>query len=106
MKTVCAVVVVACVGLCLSGCGSGPESLILGKWETGQAGAKMMVEFDKGGKTNITMMGKTLEGTYKVNGADELEWTVGGKTTKCKVKVTATELELTSEGNTIVYKKV
>ena len=39
-------------------------------------------------------------------GGDDLEWTVGGTTTKSKVKVTATELELTSDGKTITYKKV
>ena len=50
------------------------------------------------------MFGQTLQGTYKLKG-DELEWTVNGKTTKSKVKVTATELEVTSEGITVIYKR-
>jgi hypothetical protein len=41
-----------------------------------------------------------------MNGGDELEWTLNDKTTKSKVKVTATELQVTSEGKTVTYKKV
>lgn len=105
LKTVCAAVVVAVAVLSAGGCGSGPQSRIVGKWEAGQAGAKMTAEFTKDGKATITMFGQPVQGTYKLAG-DELEWTLGGNTTKCKVKVTATELELTSEGKTITYKKV
>jgi uncharacterized protein (TIGR03066 family) len=105
MKTTVAFVVLACVALSVSGCGSSPQDLIIGKWEAGQAGSKLTAEFGKDGKAKLTIFGKTLQGTYKVSG-DELEWTVGGKTTKFKMKVTATELEVTSEGNTITYKKV
>ena len=106
MKTKFAFVVLACVVLCVSGCGSSPQNLLLGKWEAGQTGAKITVEFSKDGKAKLGLFGKTLQGTYKVNDGNELEWTVNGKTTKCKMKVTATELELTSEGNTVTYKKV
>jgi uncharacterized protein (TIGR03066 family) len=105
MKTKFAFVVLACVALLVSGCGGGPEDRIIGKWEAGQAGAKMTAEFNKDGKATLTMFGQPLQGTYKING-DELEWTMNGKTTKGKVKVTATELELTSDGKTITYKKV
>src|SRR5215831_9462553 len=106
MRTKLAFVLLACGALSVSGCGSGPQDLILGKWEAGQAGAKVTAEFARDGKAKLTMFGKTLQGTYKVNGGNELEWTVNGTTTKCKMKVTATELELTSEGKTITYKKV
>jgi hypothetical protein len=106
MKTKCACVVVACVALSVFGCGSGPQDLIVGKWEAGQSGAKLQAEFSKDGSARLIMFGKTLQGTYKVNGGDELEWTMNGATTKCKMKVTATELDLTSDGNTITYKKV
>jgi hypothetical protein len=41
-----------------------------------------------------------------VNGDDELEWTVDGTTQKFKVKVGAKELEFSSEGQTITYKRV
>jgi uncharacterized protein (TIGR03066 family) len=106
MKTTFAIVALACITVSMSGCGSSPQNLIVGKWEAGQAGNKITAEFTKDGKATLTMFGKALHGTYKVNGGDELEWTLNGTTTKHKVKVTSTELEATSEGNTITYKKV
>jgi uncharacterized protein (TIGR03066 family) len=105
MKTTFAFVVLACTALSVSGCGSSPQDLIVGKWEAGQAGAKLTAEFTKDGKAKLTMLGKPVQGTYKLRG-DELEWTVNGQTTKFKVKVTATELAVTSEGKTVTYKKV
>jgi uncharacterized protein (TIGR03066 family) len=105
MKMKFAFVMLVCVALSLSGCGSSPQNLIVGKWETGQAGGKITVEFAKDGKAKLTTFGQTLQGTYKVNSGDELEWTLNGKNTKCKMKVTPTKLELTSEGNTITYNK-
>jgi uncharacterized protein (TIGR03066 family) len=113
MKTRFAFVVVTCVVLSMSGCGSssqnpilGKQNSIVGKWEAGESGGIITAEFCKDGKANLTMFGRTLEGTYKMNGDDELEWTLNGKTTKCKVKVSATTLVVTSEGNTVKYKKV
>ena len=54
----------------------------------------------------LTMFGQTLQGTYKLNAENELEWTLNGKRTKSKVNVTATELELTDDVNrTIKYKR-
>jgi hypothetical protein len=54
----------------------------------------------------VTMMGKTFQGTYKIVGDNELDWTMGGVTTKSKMKLTATELELTDDANrTIKYKR-
>src|SRR5262245_45330149 len=106
MKTKLAIVLVACVALLVSGCGSGPQDLIVGKWEAGEAGTKLTAEFAKDGTAKLTILGKTLQGTYKVNGEDELEWTLNGKTTKAKFKVTATELEVSNDGQTVKYKKV
>jgi hypothetical protein len=112
---------VACVALFVSACGSSPQSLIVGKWE--MAGAqvggvddpsaaaagkaiKMSAEFNRDGTAKMTMMGHTLQGTYKINGENELEWTVGGVTTKGKVNVTGTELDVTDGANrTIKYKR-
>jgi len=107
MKRNFVVAVLACVALSVSGCGSSPQNLIVGKWEAGVAPAKLTAEFGKDGKAKLTMpmFKKPVDGTYKVNGSDELEWTVGGTTSKYKMKVSATELELTSEGKTITYKK-
>jgi uncharacterized protein (TIGR03066 family) len=107
MKTKIAFVALACFALCVSACNSSPQDRLLGKWEAGQSGVKLAVEFAKDGKAKITLFGKTLQGTYKVTGGDELEWTMNGMTTKCKIiKVTGTELELTQDGKTITYKKV
>ena len=48
----------------------------------------------------------TVQGTYKLNRTDELEWSMNGMSTKAKVKVTATNLELTDNANrTINYKR-
>jgi hypothetical protein len=108
-----------CVAVFLSACGSQPQ--IVGKWEMASArvgGAespsaaeagraiKMTAEFGRDGIAKMTMFGQTLQGTYKLNGDHELEWTMGGITTKSKVSVTATELELTDDANrTITYKR-
>lgn len=105
MKATFASVLVACIILSFSGCGSDPRSRIVGKWEAGQEGVKLQMEFTKDGKTKVTIFGQSVEGTYKVNG-DELETTINGRTMKGKLKVTATELELTSDGKTITYKKL
>jgi hypothetical protein len=52
------------------------------------------------------MYGQTVRGKYKLDGGNELEWTLNGITTKSKVNVTATELELTNDANqTIKYKR-
>ena len=120
MNAKLSIVVAASVVLFLSACGSSPQSRILGKWEVASAkvgGAdvgipevgnamKMTAEFSGDGTAKITMFGQTLQGTYKLNAANELEWTLNGQTTKSKVSVTATELEVTDEANrTIKYKR-
>jgi hypothetical protein len=115
------ILLVACVAMFTSACGSGPQSLILGKWE--MAGAQvggvddenaaaagkaiqMSAEFNRDGTARVTMMGRTMQGTYKINGENELQWSMGGITTKSKLNVTATELEVTDEANrTIKYKR-
>src|SRR5580698_1124607 len=96
-------VLVACMALLASACGFGPQSLfpgnakslILGKWEVAGAqvggvddpsaaaagkAIKMSAEFDRDGTAKMTMMGRTLQGTYKITGGNELEWTMGGIT--------------------------
>ena len=120
MNAKLSILAAASVALFLSACGSSPQSLILGKWEVAGAkvggadvataevvsGIKMTAEFSGDGTARITMFGQTLQGTYKLNGENELEWTLAGQTTKSKVNVTATELELTDAANrTIKYKR-
>lgn len=113
------IVVFACVALLLSACGSSPQNLIVGRWEAYRAKAggadarytqvakaiRMAAEFSPDGTAQMTMMGHTFQGTYKLNG-DELEWSMSGITKKGKAKVTATELEVTDDANqTILYKR-
>ena len=99
------IVAAACALLFLS-CGSSPQSLILGKWEVENAPMKMTAEFKADGTATVGMLGQTVQGSYKLTGDDELEWSMNGMTTKAKVKVTATELELTDSANrTIRYKR-
>jgi hypothetical protein len=115
MNAKLSIVVAAWVTLFLSACGSSPQSLILGKWEVASAkvgsaevgtAIKMTAEFSRDGTAKITMLGQTLQGTYKLNAENELEWTLHGQTTKSKVNVTATELELTDDANrTVIYKR-
>jgi hypothetical protein len=105
MKTTLRIVVAACL-LLLVACGSSPQSLILGRWEVEGAPTKMVAEFKSDGTATILILGHTVRGTYKLNGTDELEWSMNGMSTKAKVKVTATDLELTDNANrTIKYKR-
>ena len=106
MNAKLSIVVAACMALFVSACGSSPQSLILGKWEVESTAIKMTAKFSRDGTANLTMFGQTLQGTYKLNAENELEWTLNGKTTKNKVSVSATELELTDNANrTIKYKR-
>lgn len=105
MNAKLSIVAAVCAALFLSGCAPSPQSLILGKWEV-ESAMKMTAEFSGDGTAKLTMFGQTLQGTYKLNAGNELEWTLNGKTTKSKVNVTATELELTDDANrTIKYKR-
>jgi hypothetical protein len=66
----------------------------------------MTAEFRSDGTATIGILGQTVQGTYRFNGTDELEWSMNGMSTKAKVKVTTTELELTDNANrTIKYKR-
>jgi hypothetical protein len=121
MNSKLSIALVACGVLFVSACGSSPQNQIVGKWEIAGAqvggvddvsaaaagkAIKMSAEFYKDGTAKMTMMGHTLQGTYKINGDNELEWTMGGITTKGKLNVTGTELEVTDQANrTIRYKR-
>ncbi len=95
----------ACVALFLSACAPRPQNLILGKWEV-ESAVKMTAEFNRDGTAKLTMFGQTVQGTYKLDGENMLEWSLNGRTTKGKVNVTATELELTDDQNrTIKYRR-
>jgi len=97
---------VACVALFLSACGSSPQSLIVGKWEVENSPMKMTAEFLSDGTAKMTMLGQTLQGQYKLDAGNELVWSMNGMSTKGKINVTATELEVTDEQNrTIKYKR-
>lgn len=105
MKATLHIVVAACLVL-LYACGSSNQSLILGKWEVENAPTKMTAEFRSDGTATVSILGQTVQGTYKLNGEDELEWSMNGMSTKAKLKITPTELELTDNQNrTIKYKR-
>ena len=90
----------------LSACGSGPQNLIVGKWEVQNAPTKMIAEFRKDGTADLSILGQTLHGTYKVTADNELEWAMNGISSKHKISVTADKLEVSDEENrTIVYKR-
>jgi hypothetical protein len=106
MSAKLSILAVALATLFISACGSSAQSLILGKWEVENAPLKMTAEFGGDGTARITMFGQTVRGKYKLDGGNELEWTLNGITTKSKVTVTANELELTNDQNqTIKYKR-
>jgi hypothetical protein len=94
---------VAAMGLV--SCGSSSQSLILGKWSA-ESAVKVTAQFRRDGTARLTMLGHTVQGTYKLNPENELEWTLNGRTTIAKVHVTADELELTDDANqTIKYRR-
>jgi hypothetical protein len=101
------IVLAACLALFGSACGPSPQSLILGKWEVEGTPMKMTAEFNRDGTAKITMLGQTLQGTYKLDTGNQLEWSMNGIRTKGKANVTATELELTDDANrTIKYRRM
>jgi hypothetical protein len=98
--------IAACLALLFTACSPSPQSLILGKWEVEGTPMKMSTEFLSDGTARITMFGQTLQGKYRLSPENELEWTMNGTTTKGKVNVTATELEITDDQNrTIKYRR-
>jgi hypothetical protein len=106
MNAKLSIALVACVALFVSACGSSRQNLIVGKWEVEGAPLKMTAEFSRDGTAQITMFGQTLQGRYKLDAGNELEWTLNGITSKSKVKVTADELELTNAADqTIKYRR-
>ena len=89
-----------------SACAPSPQNLILGKWEIQNVPTKMTAQFNSDGTASVTIFGQTMQGTYKMNSEDELEWSMNGMSTRAKVKLTASELELPDSSNrTIKYKR-
>jgi hypothetical protein len=105
MKTSLHIVATVCLVMLIA-CGSTPQSLIVGKWEVENSPAKMTAEFNSDGTAAVTIMGRRMQGTYHFNGPDELEWSMNGMSTKARLKVSESELELTDSANrTIKYKR-
>ena len=95
-----------CLALILSACAASPQSMLIGKWEIEGSPMKMTTEFKGDGTAQINMLGQTVQGTYTLGSDNVLEWKMNGMSTKAKVKVTTTELELTDDQNrTIKYRK-
>lgn len=49
-----------------------PQNLILGKWLADGA-LKTPAEFSRDGIAGLTMLGQTIQRSYRLSGADELE---------------------------------
>lgn len=106
MKLWLAIVTAIFLALVNSACAPTPQNLLLGTWEVEGAPMKMTVEFRPNGTATIMMLGQRLEGGYTLNAANELTWSMNGRTTTAKMSVTPTELELTDDQNrTIKYKR-
>jgi hypothetical protein len=106
MKMSLCIFLAACLVL-LSACSPTPQNLIVGKWEVENAPTKMTAEFRSDGTASLTMLGQTVQGTYKFTGDGELEWSMNGMTSRSKAAVSATTLELTDNANrTIKYKRM
>jgi len=107
MNSKSSMALVASLALFLSARAPSPQSLILGKWQVENAPLKMTAEFSVDGTAKITMFGQTVQGKYTLDAGNDLEWALSGITTKSKIHVTATELELTNDSNqTIKYKRM
>lgn len=88
----------------LVGCGTPAQGLIVGRWELQSGPTRMDVEFHRDGTADLSMLGQTLHGNYKLNADNEMEWTMNGLSVKQRVNVTAEKLEITDDRNqTIVY---
>jgi hypothetical protein len=88
----------------LGGCGTPSQGLIVGKWELQDGPTRMVVEFHRDGTADLSMLGQTLHGTYKLNADNEMEWNMNGISAKQKVNVTAERLEITDDRNqTVLY---
>lgn len=107
----CRLGLVCALAVLLTSCGSKPQDLIVGKWETEQEGMKMSFEFAKDGKMKMSIMGITADGKYKwvdnENIETEISTPAGVETEKVKVEVTKAELKATGkDGKTIAMKRV
>ena len=87
----------------LAACDASSRQQIVGKWQAGGA-LKVTAEFDRKGVAQLTIFGQTVRGHYEWVGDNVLQCTLNGITTRYRIRVSATELELTDEHNqTIVY---
>jgi uncharacterized protein (TIGR03066 family) len=104
--------VVAMTALLLPACGSKPQQLIVGKWQTTDLLGKVKVaEFSKDGTASLPLPFVDLraDGKYKFVDNDhiEIEFGSSGKPQKRRVEVTKETLTLTDEqGKAQIFKRV
>ena len=99
------VLVSTCLLVSLAACDASSHQQIVGKWQAGGA-IKVTAEFDRYGVAQLTIFGQTVRGRYAWVGDNVLQCTLNGITTRYRIRVSATELELTDERNqTIVYER-
>jgi len=105
----------ALLAFLLPACGSKPQDMILGKWETTDIGGKVVVgEFSKDGTVSwpVPLIGIRVDGKYRWTDDQhiEMEFGQGGLQRKenRKVEVTKETLTLTDDKskNTQIWKRV
>jgi hypothetical protein len=105
MITKLVVLLSTCLLVSLVACDVSSHQRLVGKWQARTA-LKVTAEFDPKGVAQLTMFGQTVRGRYEWVGDNLLQCTLNGMTTRYRVEVSATQLELTDERNqTIVYER-
>ena len=103
MATNLVILLSTCLLVSLAACDASSHQQIVGKWQAGGA-IKVTAEFDRKGVAQLTIFGQTVRGRYEWVGDNVLQCTLNGITTRYRIKVSATQLELTDDRNqTIVY---
>ena len=105
MITKLVVLLSTCLLVSLVACDVSSHQRLVGKWQARTA-LKVTAEFDPKGVAQLTQIGQTVRGRYEWVGDNLLQCTLNGMTTRYRVEVSATQLELTDERNqTIVYER-
>ncbi len=88
---------------CLTACGE--KSKIIGKWEESETGLITM-EFQKDGDLILGAMGQEEEGEWKISGGKlKIRENADDDWESCKFSIKGKTLKITSDGETLTFKK-